>query len=705
MRQTDGDPAPDDHAARPREQGETFAVSDASGDILSEALGTAGLYHEGTRFLSGWTLAIEHDRPLLLASSVSEDNTRLVAHLAARCPSPMGTLSVERTRCLWGGCCFDRIELRNYGHSAVTVVLRIQFQADFADLFEVRGTRRTRRGQYRDPAVEPHAVSLAYEGLDGALREARLVFDPQPRTLSADMACFDVTVAAQGEAVIAAIVECAVGTRPSRDLTVARACDMPSVTLGSPEAPFCGIETSHPEFNRWLAHSRLDLEMLITETADGPYPYAGIPWFSTPFGRDGIITALACLKFNPGLARGVLAHLAATQARELNSDQDAQPGKICHEERLGEMAALGEVPFRRYYGSVDATPLFIVLAEAYYERSGDLAFIERIWPNIDLALHWIDTYGDEDGDGFVEYSRLSPGGLVHQGWKDSGDSVFHADGRLADGPVALCEVQGYVYAARRGAAFLAAALGRDEMVADLSRRARLLRERFEQAFWRESLSTYALALDGRKTPCDVRASNAGHCLWTGIASPKRARMVAQTLLQEDSFSGWGVRTIASKEARYDPLSYHNGSIWPHDNAVIAAGMGRYRYRGGAIRILTGLFDAARSMERWRLPELFCGFPRRPGEGPVPYPVACAPQAWASASVFCLLQATLGLTIQAPLGRVWLSRPRLPEYLEWVRLSNLSVLGGVVDLLLERHARGVGVYVLRREGNVRVVADE
>jgi len=684
-------------------QGETFSLSDAVGDFPPAGLGPAGLYHQGTRFLSGWVLTLGQDRPLLLSSSLSEDNTRLVAHLTmGDLSGNPGTLSLKRTQCLWRGCLFDRIELRNHGHAAITVSLCLHFEADFVDLFEVRGTRRPRRGRSESPAVEPGAVTLAYEGLDGVLRRSRLAFEPQPTNLAADKACFEVTLAAQGEAAVAATVECVVGTGPPQQLSVDQAVESSRTALGSREATFCGVETSHPEFNRWLARSRADLEMLITDTPDGPYPYAGIPWFSTAFGRDGILTALACLTFNPGLARGVLAHLAATQAREVIPEQDAQPGKICHEERLGEMAALGEVPFRRYYGSVDATPLFVLLAGAYFERSGDLAFIEEIWPSIELALRWIDTYGDEDGDGFVEYSRQCPGGLVHQGWKDSGDSVFHADGRLAEGPVALCEVQGYVYAARRSAASLAEALGHDGMAADHLRRAQILREQFEKTFWCESLSTYALGLDGLKVPCEVRASNAGHCLFTGIASQERARRVARTLLGDDFFSGWGIRTLSSAEVRYSPLSYHNGSIWPHDNAVIAAGMGRYRLRGPAVRILTGLFDAARSVDIWRLPELFCGFARRSGEGPVPYPVACAPQAWASAAVFFLLQASLGLNIQAPRGRVCFFRPRLPAYLHSIRVSNLKVQEGSVDLLLERHGDRIGVHVLGREGKVEVV---
>ena len=459
--------------------------------------------------------------------------------------------------------------------------------------------------------------------------------------------------------------------------------------------------SGHIQFDAWVRRSSGDLALLAAGNPEGPYAYAGVPWFSTPFGRDGILTALQCLWLHPELARGTLAYLARMQATEDSAEHDAEPGKILHEVRQGELAATGEIPFGRYYGSVDATPLFIVLAGAFFERTGDLAFIGMLWPHIERALEWIDRYGDADGDGFVEYRRRSSRGLVHQGWKDSEDAIFHRDGGIATGPIALAEVQGYVYAARRAAATLARALGKPDRAVTFEQTAETLRGRFESAFWSDALGMYALALDGDKRRCEVRASNAGQVLWSGIARPDRARRTVAALLGPAFFSGWGVRTLAEGEPRFNPMSYHNGSVWPHDNALIAMGCARYGQKRATLRILLALCEAAALLDLNRLPELYCGFVRRLGEAPTLYPVACSPQAWASAAVFYLLEACLGISFQPEARRISLCQPVLPEFLNRLEVRNLQLADGRVDLAFERHTHDVGVHVLSEVGGIEV----
>lgn len=690
-------------------QGETFAVFDAHGDILSLGLGEEGIFHEGTRYLSSLELRIGTARPLLLGSNINEHNELLAVDLM----NPDFTdeqgnavhrdsLHIFRSKFLWQSACYEQLRLTNFSLNPVRASLFINFGADFADIFEVRGMHREKKGERLETAVDPSSVVLAYRGLDGAVRRTRIAFSPKPEEVGPDQVRFDIRLQPKEETHLF--------------ITIACECEGCHVPVNSYQSAFadslketqtlregnCLVETSNEQFNLWLGRSAADLQMMVTQTPQGLYPYAGVPWFSTAFGRDGLITAFETLWVNPSIARGVLAYLAHHQATQIDPKQDAEPGKILHETRRGEMAALGEIPFGRYYGSVDSTPLFVFLAGEYFERTGDQTFLESIWPHIVRAVEWMDEYGDADRDGYLEYARHSPDGLIQQGWKDSCDSVFHADGTFAQAPIALSEVQGYAFQARRHASLLAEVMGDPQLAARLRAEAATLQERFIRDFWCDDLDIYALALDGEKRPCRVRSSNAGHCLFSGIAPPDQARRMADVLLSEPFFSGWGIRTLASGEVRYNPMSYHNGSIWPHDNALIAYGLARYGFTEHALKVMEGLFHTSIAMDLHRLPELFCGFRWRPGLGPIRYPLSCAPQAWAAGAVFLLLQASLGLSIDARSATVRFRYPALPSFLQEVRLSDLKVGEAAVDLLVRRYANDVAINVLRREGQVEVV---
>ena len=540
---------------------------------------------------------------------------------------------------------------------------------------------------------------LNYHGLDGKLRRTTLTFDPPPDRLATNEAVYQLRLAPGETKPIFLAAGCnEAEPRPASFLPALLASRR---AMRQATRDHTSVETSNDLFNEMLCRSAADLEMLMTDTPEGRYPYAGIPWFSTTFGRDGLITALQMLWWNPDVARGVLRRLAAYQAKITDPLADAEPGKILHEMRGGEMAALHEVPFGLYYGSVDSTPLFVLLAGLYLERTGDTRTIAELWQSIEAALGWIDGPGDADGDGFVEYQRAGEQGLANQGWKDSQDAIFHADGRLAEGAIALAEVQGYVYAAKRMAARCARRLRHDAAARKLDAQADELAARFEAAFWCPELETYALALDGDKKPCAVRTSNAGQVLFSGIADPQRAALVAKGLLRPAFFSGWGIRTVAQGEARYNPMSYHDGSVWPHDNALIALGFARYGLKRQVETVFEGLFGAGTYMEHRRLPELFCGFRKQHGHGPTLYPVACAPQAWASATPFALLEASLGLEFDPFANEIRLCNPLLPAFLDEVTLRNLQLGGSRVDLRVRRHNDTVSLDTPRISGGIRV----
>jgi len=670
---------------------DTFAVVDVHGDINADGRGSDGVFQADTRYISHLRLVIWSVDPLLLGSSLSQDGTYARADLTN--PDIMHgghvivakeQIHIERAFYVDAGGLRQRLILSNYGQSQIDVPLTIGFDNDFADIFEVRGTARARRGTRTVQLIPPSEVTFRYRGLDEVLRTARAAFSVPPHRLTGDRAEFRITLPSKGQEVLEFGVR--IGDDPVRGSRTFLSGLVGVRREAARRSRLCEVRTGNAVVDATLRRAAADVGLLMTRTPVGLYPYAGIPWFSTAFGRDGMITALELLWVEPKLAKGVLQFLAAHQATAIDAHADCEPGKILHEMRGGEMAARKEVPFGRYYGSVDSTPLFVILAGRYWERTADDTLLRALWPNIEAALLWIDRWGDPDGDGFVEYARAAQSGLANQGWKDSGDSIFHADGSLCHGPIALVEVQAYVYEAKALAARMAHALGHAGRAKGLERQAAELKQRFEASFWVEEIDCYAMALDGDKRPCRVLSSNAGQVLRSGIAQLDRARSVAKAMLSPAMFSGWGIRTLAHGQARYNPMSYHNGSIWPHDNALIATGLARLD-RGGAELLFKAQLDAATHMHQQRLPELFCGFPRRRARAPVLYPVACSPQAWSSGALYQMLQAVLGLEVDGHSRRVGITGGPLPAWLGHVTLKGLEIGEGECSLHVQRGPGG------------------
>ena len=706
------DVAPSEISARQRyalKADDTFAVIDTHGDVNADGTGSDGLFHADTRYLSHLRMTVMGVDPLLLGSSLAQDGTYFHADLTnpdvfrdGRLVLTKDQVHIERTLYVHAAGLRQRVMLSNYGQTEIELPVAFSFGNDFADIFEVRGITRARRGSRAHEMLGPAEVVIGYVGLDGARRTTRVTFSEPPKSLNGTTATYVFSLASKSRVVVDINVGLDVVHEAKRERQSFLAGLLGARRAFAKKVGWCGVDTGSDELNIALRRSAADVSLLMTQTEGGLYPYAGIPWFSTVFGRDGLITALEMLWIHPEMARGVLRFLAAHQATTCDPDSDAEPGKILHEMRRGEMAALKEVPFGAYYGSVDSTPLFVVLAGLYWRRTGDDQILRELWPNIEAALRWMDTYGDRDGDGFIEYYRAAPSGLVNQGWKDSGDSIFYTDGTLCSGPVALVEVQAYSYEARTLAALLARHLGFDRRAQELAQQAQSLKSRFEEAFWSEELGSYALALDGLKRPCLVAASNAGQVLRSGIAGERHAASVADLMMSPRLFSGWGVRTVADTAVRYNPMSYHNGSIWPHDNALIGAGLGACGRRDGVERILKALLDAAMMMDQHRLPELFCGFPRRRGRAPVLYPVACSPQAWASGAMFYLLQSMLGLAIDGRHRTLRFAEPLIPEWLSYVELTDLAIGDARVSLRLKSGLGGrPELSVLANEGEATI----
>jgi glycogen debranching enzyme len=681
--------------------GDSFLIVNGNGDVVGTS---EGLFHNDTRLLSLYRMGLGAGQPALLSASVSRDNVFFVAHMTNRTLSPIGEsgtaqglVHIARTRFLFQDTMFERIACTNYGSRATALPLQFEVAADFRDMFEVRGSVRKARGELLDtpldtsPATPSHTGArrkFGYRGLDGELRCSAIAFsgDATIRDDERVEARLTLEPGTTGELYVEAGL--GVDGTPSRARYRAAAIQA-RLRMRTRQRRGSRVTSNGPLFDEWMRRSRSDLALLTSELSSGPYPYAGIPWFSTPFGRDAVITALQTLWVDPSLARGVLQFLAEHQAQEESAFLDSAPGKIMHETRKGEMARLRELPFGLYYGGVDTTPLFVMLAGEYARRTGEYAFIDSLWPALRAATNWIARVCDANPWGLLDYARREASGLANQGWKDSEDSVFHADGSFPSGPIALVEVQGYAFAAFRAMAELGQRRG-DPDAEGWRTRAERLQTVVQEKFWMPERGYYGIAVDGEGRLCEVRASNPGHLLYVGLVDEPHAHQVAEQLTAPAFYTGWGLRTLAKGEPRYNPMSYHNGSVWPHDSALCASGIARYHGRDTAAKLLRGAFETAVHFDM-RLPELFCGFARRAGTPPIPYPVACLPQAWAAGSPFMLLQACLGVEIDGEHGVVHVDRPHLPPGIDDVRIRGLSVGKDRVDLIFKQFGDRVGVF--------------
>jgi glycogen debranching enzyme len=696
-------------------EGDMFLFADAEGNLDAEEAIGAGLYYRDTRFLSDYMLTFDGRPPLLLSTSADRPYSSHIDLANQDLTAPdgtvtavQGTVNIRRTRVIKDRL-YERIRVKNYNASPVSMRVELTFSSDFADIFEVRGLKRGQRGKLALPKAGKRSAVLAYLGQDNVFRETRISFELEPDEVevTGEKVCvrWQVQLEPSQTRVIALTVEPRIAGSRAPLETFDAAVHILRRSYEEWERGCTRIWTDNQLYNSLLTRAMRDLRALRTPTEHGDMVAAGIPWFVAPFGRDALMTCHQTLILNPDLTRTTLEVLAKYQADEVDTWRDAEPGKILHEYRQGELANAHVIPHSPYYGSVDSTPLWLLLLGTYFRWTDDLAFCRELLPNVERALHWVDTYGDLDGDGFLEYQASSPRGLANQGWKDSHDSVVHADGKIAQGPIALAEVQAYTYLAKLRIADIYQALDRRERAAELRDQAAELKANFNERFWVESEQYFAEALDGEKRQVASVTSNPAHGLYCDIVDHERAHLMARRLLAPDMFSGWGIRTLSKASVAYNPMSYHNGSIWPHDNAFIGAGLKRYGHAKAANRLATALFDMAVTVDDMRLPELFCGFTRRSPQRPVAYPVACSPQAWASGAPFLLLQAMLGISATAPENTLLVKQPHLPPWLNTVELHNLRVGHSTISVVFRRQGETTGFSLLEKEGDLRVLMEE
>jgi glycogen debranching enzyme len=701
--------------------GDIFFLCEPDGAAPLEAGHGFGLYYHDCRFLSGYELRLGGRRPDQLVWNAECGFLAVLGLSNAEIRTTDGrTLPRHSVEIKWSRlvssehlALFDEIELRSLTFYPVEFIVSLTFQAGFEDVFAIRGLFQGKRGKLHPPEwfeEEGYALRFAYDGADRLYRRLTARFSPAPGKTNQNTAHFKIALRPKERQRILVSLQLS----ESSDAETARHLARPPVDLAqvefslrSPNSAWLRQETEIASdsllLNRVMDRSLRDLGMLRSHLSEASYFAAGVPWFVALFGRDSLITALQTLAYNPGIAEQTIRLLANFQGKLVNEWREEEPGKILHEIRVGEMARLGEVPHTPYYGTVDATPLFLILIGEHARWRGSLTLFNELKGNVEAALDWIALYGDFDGDGYVEYLCKTEKGLSNQGWKDSGDAIVNTDGALAVPPIALVEVQAYVYQAKRGIAELFRRSGDDERARQLDHEADELRHKFNRDFWVEA-GWYALALQKDKRPVEVLSSNAGHALWAGIADEGKAKRTAASLMMNEMFNGWGVRTLSAGEVYYNPLGYHLGTVWPHDNSIIAAGFKRYGCDAEALRVFAGLIQATIHFDGRRLPELFGGFHRDDYGVPVPYPVACQPQAWAAGTMPYLLTTLLGLEPEGHENRLRVIRPILPEFVNQVEIRRLRIGEARADLRFERAGGGVEVKVLKIDGALDVVVE-
>lgn len=684
-----------------------FLITNLDGNVPAGNIDGLGLYYSDTRFLSTYQLNLEGITPVYLLSTGEQrfsqvqelTNPDLVSASGAQVPRQV--VRIQRQRVI-GPDLWEEISLTNYHVTPLTLELTFDFDADFKDMFEVRGLVVGRSGTFFPPEWHDHTLTFRYRGVDGEERRTEITFDPPPTTRSERRAAYQLTLPArEAGPKLRVCVRIFPGPKSrASDPAVSGLIAARTKTYDAWYKKQVAISTENIAFAEAVRRARFDLRLLTSQHDQQTYPSAGVPWYVALFGRDSLITALEFGWF-PEIAASVLRLLAKYQGATVDNWRDEQPGRILHEFRSGQLTRAKLVPYSPYYGTVDATLLFIIALDRYYRTSGDLGLVMELQNALEKALDWMEKYGDLDGDGFIEYQTHSPNGLQNQGWKDSWDAIVNADGSLVEPPTALVEVQGYAYAARLAAARLYRALGNGKQAAQNDYLAEWLRDHFDHAFWMPDKGCYCLALDKKKRQAQVISSNAGQVLWSGIALPERARQVAQRLMQPDMFSGWGIRTLSADEVRFNPMGYHLGTVWPHDNALIARGFKRYGEDEKLDRLSNGLIDVVRTMPDLRLPELICGHDRAADETPVRYPIACSPQAWAAGALESLVQTFLGIQISAPEKTLSVAQPRLPAWLDQLGVSNVPVGKGAVDLSFRRVGDHTFTEIVDVRGDVRV----